>query len=100
MADFKTIDTSTFDSAITAFARALIGYKDARDLINNKTNILSEHWNGAGGEKFRKVMNGLKKGLEDDCESMEHIISQLVTMKQAYADADAEVARKIQESTT
>lgn len=96
MAGFTTVDTSTFDSAIAAFARALTGYKDARDLMSRKTDSLSDYWFGVGGDKFRAVMKGINQGLTDDCESLEHIIAELVTIKQAYLDADTEMKKVIE----
>lgn len=93
---FNTVDTSGFDNAIVAFHSALDAYRDARNLLNNRTTTLASHWEGSGGDKFRDVTGKIMKLLEDDGESLNYIIQNLEEIRRTYKEADQKIANKIE----
>lgn len=93
---FNTVDTTGFDEAIQSFQKALEAYTGARITIANQTKNLINQWEGAGGDKFKSVTNKILRALDDDGESLQYIIDNLIDIKASYAEWDAEMAGKLQ----
>ncbi|MBR6570723.1 MAG: WXG100 family type VII secretion target [Clostridia bacterium] len=99
MADFKTVDTSGFDAALQAFAKAMESYANCRDKFERHSKSLLDKWEGKARDEFNTSYNNIQRSLTDNVESLEHIIQNLEAVRQSYLDWDAETATKIDSGT-
>lgn len=91
----KKIDTSLFDSTISAFNSAIDQYREARERIFQATEELLGDWEGEGSERFEKEYKMLKTKLSDEEDNLRTIADDLLNMKQSYVDWDADMAKSL-----
>ena len=91
----KSIDTSLFDSTVSAFKSAISQYREIREKIFVMSDRLFQTWDGDGGEAFEKQYKLLKTRLTDEEDNLRTIAEDLENMRQSYIDWDTELSAKM-----
>ena len=98
VADFKTVDTSGFDAALAAFAKALETYSDCRDKFERQSKTLLGKWEGVARDSYKTSYDNIQRSLTDNLDSLKYIMDNLESVRQTYHDWDAETKASIQKS--
>jgi len=77
VADFKTVDTSGFDAALAAFAKALETYSDCRDKFERQSKTLLGKWEGVARDSYKTSYDNIQRSLTDNLDSLKYIMEIL-----------------------
>jgi WXG100 family type VII secretion target len=91
----ERIDTVAFEDAITALEDALQTLGDANASFKAKTDELLTTWKGAGMGAFAAAYKRLTTEMRDNTEAAESMVQTLESIKEAYEDADFDIAESI-----
>ena len=87
------LDTSKFDSTISAFNKGIEEYNNIKLTVEKITNALFSNWQGEGKTQFEKDYTTLYRQLTDIADIMYELYDALIDADAAYIKADEEAAK-------
>jgi len=96
-----TIDTAGMENAITkleSLKSKFFGVRDA--LFKEGDSLLNGNWEGSGADAFERSFGNIRRYFDDDMESLDTIVANLITIRDAYLKMDADAAAKIEQQIT